>query len=70
MTSILVCHVATCTYQEEPSWLDYPTVRHAKRWPSLDLVNDELDANERLENTLEALLPLCNAEDFQGFIGE
>ena len=33
-------------------------------------LNDELDANERLENTLEALLPLCNAEDFQGFIGE
>ena len=30
--------MATCTYQEEPPWLDYPTVRHAKRWPSLDLV--------------------------------
>ena len=31
--------MATCTYQEEPPWLDYPTVRHAKRWPSLDLVD-------------------------------
>ena len=31
--------MATCTYQEEPPWLDYPTVRHAKRWPSLDLVS-------------------------------
>ena len=33
--------MATCTYQEEPPWLDYPTVRHAKRWPSLDLVSEK-----------------------------
>lgn len=46
MTSILVCHVATCTYQEEPSWLDYPTVRHAKRWPSLDLVRVRVDTTK------------------------
>ena len=36
--------MATCTYQEEPPWLDYPTVRHAKRWPSLDLVGEGMHA--------------------------